>query len=96
MPLGSIKLPNLGPMKLGSTSTVNLTTTGDFRFEFGFNFSAGNAFLLDTSRFNATASLASPVNAYSATIGGVSVTLGNPARPSINAYGLVAVVHRLR
>ena len=82
MPLSSLKLPNgLGPLKFGAGSAVNLATVGDFKFDFGFNMTTGLPFLLDTSRFSATASLNSVAQTYPATIGGVSVTLGNPSAP---------------
>ena len=86
MPLGSINLPNgLGPLKFGAGSTVNMTVGGDFRFDFGYNMATRTAFLLDSSRFTATASLAAPSQSYPATIGGVTVTLGNPAAPNAMA-----------
>ncbi len=89
--LGSINLPNgLGPLKFGSGSSVTMNVGADFRFEFGFNMAKGTAFLLDTSKFNATASLAPPSQTYPATIGGVTVTLGNPAAPVAMQIGTSA------
>ncbi len=86
MPLFSINLPNgLGPLKFAAGSTVNLSVGGDFRFDFGFNMATRSAFLLDSSRFNATASLANPAQTFGATIGGVNVTLGNPSAPNVMA-----------
>ncbi len=83
MNLNRISLPNgLGPLKFANGSTINLNATGDFRFEFGVNFATGEPFLLDTSRFTANAALGPTSQAYPATIGGVSVVLGNPTTPA--------------
>ena len=80
--LGSLKLPDgLGPLKFAPGSTINMNVNGDFKFDFGYEFATATPFLLDTSRFKTTASLATPSQTYPATIGGVSVTLGHPTDP---------------
>jgi hypothetical protein len=82
MSLGSLKLPNgLGPLKFAAGSTINLTLTSDLKLDFGYDLATGAPFLLDTSRFNASALLGSPNTTYAATIGGTAVTLGNTSSP---------------
>ncbi len=82
LPLTSLALPNgLGPLKFAAGSTVTMSATRDFKFDFGFNFSTGLPFLLDTSRFNASASLATSGSTYAGKIGGIAVNLGNPSKP---------------
>src|SRR5205823_6213383 len=60
---------------------INLTVTGDFKLDFGYDLATRTPFLLDTSHFNATTFLGAPNTTYPATIGGTSVTLGNPSAP---------------
>ncbi len=80
--LGALKMPNgLGPLKFAANSLVNLHVNGDFQFDFGYDFTTATPFLLDTSRFKATAFVGNVSPSYAATIGGVSVALGGPAAP---------------
>ncbi len=83
MSLGSVKPDGLGPLKFAAGSTANLNVTGDLEFDFGYDFATMTPFLLDTSRFNATTSFGSYNQSFAATIGGVSVTLGNPLAPAV-------------
>ncbi len=84
LPLTILELPGeLGPLIFDSPSSVTVNATRDFRFDFGFNFSTETAFLQDTSRFNATATLSVGSSSNPGNVGGVAVSIGHPTDPAI-------------
>ncbi len=85
VPTTSINLPsnlNLGPLLFDAGSTVTVSATRDLKFDFGFNFTTDTPFLQDTSRFNASATMAVSGSFYTGNVGGVAVSIGAPAEPA--------------
>jgi hypothetical protein len=85
VPLTDLDLPanlGLGSLRFGENTTLTLSATRDFRFDFGFNFTTDTSFLQDTSRFNSTATMTVSGPVYAANVGGVAVNLGHPSEPT--------------